>query len=71
MACDKKQLPKVRVWLSLTLLHDKGVLSMLSDKSRETKSTSRVMLCFSGSDCGQLKENLIWIFLKRERGRLE
>lgn len=28
------------------------------------------MLCFSGSDCGQLKENLIWIFfffLKGER----
>lgn len=66
MACDKKQLPQVRVCLSPTLLHDKGVLSMLSDKSGETKSISRVMLCFSASDCGQLKENLIWILKKGE-----
>lgn len=66
MAYDKKQLPQVRVCLSPTLLHDKGVLSMLSDKSGETKSISRVMLCFSASDCGQLKENLIWILKKGE-----
>lgn len=69
MACDKKQLPQVRVCLSPTLLHDKGVLSMLSDKSGETKSISRVMLCFSAPDCGQLKENLIWI-LKRGEGEI-
>lgn len=68
MASDKKQLPQVRVCFSPILLHDKGVLSMLSGKSRETKSISWVMLCFSASDCGQLKENLIWILEKR-RGR--
>lgn len=68
-ACNTKQLPQVRVCLSPTPLHDKGVLSMLSDKSGETKSISRVMLCFSGSDCSQLKENLIWI-LKRGEGEI-
>lgn len=70
MAFDKKQLPQVRVCLSPTLLHDKGVLSMLSDKSGETKSISRVMLCSGASDCGQLKENLIWI-LKRGEIRMK
>lgn len=69
MACDKKQLPQVRVCLSPSPLHDKGVLSMLSDKSGETKSISRAMLCSSASDCGQLKENLIWI-LKRGEGEI-
>lgn len=69
MACDKKQLPRVRVCLSPSPLHDKGVLSMLSDKSGETKSISRVTLCTSASDCGQLKENLIWI-LKRGEGEI-
>ena len=68
MASDKKQLPQVRACLSPTLLHDKGIPSVLSDKSGKTKSISRVMLCFSGSDCDQLKENLIWI-LKKRRGR--
>lgn len=72
MACDKKQLPGVRVCLSPSLLHDKGVLSMLSNKSGETKSISRAMLCSSASDCGQLKENLIWILKKKkEEERLE
>lgn len=69
MAHDKKQLPRVRGCCSPSLLHDKGVLSMLSDKSGETKSISRAMLCFTASDCGQLKENLMWIF-KRGEGQI-
>lgn len=63
MASDKKQLPQMRAWLSPILLHDKGVVFMLSDKSGETKSISRVMFCFSTSDCGQFKEILIWILI--------
>lgn len=69
MARDKKQLPRVRGCRSPSLLHDKGVLSMLSDKSGETKSISRAMLCSAASDCGQLKENLMWI-LKRGEGEI-
>lgn len=69
MARNKKQLPRVRGCRSPSLLHDKGVLSMLSDKSAETKSISRAMLCSAASDCGQLKENLMWI-LKREEGEI-
>lgn len=69
MARDKKQLPRVRGCRSPSLLHDKGVLSMLSDKSGETKSISGAMLCSAASDCGQLKENLMWI-LKRGEGEI-
>lgn len=69
MARNKKQLPRVRGYHSPSLLHDKGVLSMLSDKSGETKSISRAMLCSAASNCGQLKENLMWI-LKRGEGEI-
>lgn len=70
MAHDKKQSPPVSFSVSLSQAApwQRCSLSTLSDTFVKTKRISRLMLCLSNPDCGQIKGNLIWILEYRERG---